>query len=129
MDDNDWIKSVNGKGIYTSGELKGGRVTSDGRLTVNEYIQVNGIATDGADCPSNGLIGTDASGKSLNCVNKKWTSAGLGRQGYYCRYTSMSKGKSEDYVGYVPRTDRNCPVISPGQIQGECACMKIILDY
>ena len=30
MDDNDWIRSVNNKGIYTGGQLKGGTVRADG---------------------------------------------------------------------------------------------------
>lgn len=129
MTDSTWIKAFNGKSIYTSGEIKGGAVTSDGRLTAGEFVQVNGVATAGNGCSPNGLVGRDAAGGILSCQSGVWKSSGAGKPGYYCRYTSMSKGKSEDYVGYTPRTDRNCPVISPGEIQGECACMKVILDY
>lgn len=65
-----------------------------------------------------------------NCQSGVWISPGKGRSGYYCRRTSFDKGRSDDYVGYTPRTDDNCPVINPGQTpNGYCSCMKIILDY
>lgn len=66
----------------------------------------------------------------FNCQSGVWVSPGKGRSGYYCRRTSFDKGRSDDYVGYTPRTDDNCPVIQPGQApNGYCSCMKIILDY
>lgn len=72
MDDNDWIKSVNGKGIYTSGQLRGGAVVSEGRLTANEYIQIDGLAVAGSRCSPNGLIGRDFKGSTLSCQDGVW---------------------------------------------------------
>ncbi|MBE3289174.1 shufflon system plasmid conjugative transfer pilus tip adhesin PilV [Enterobacter cloacae complex sp. P31C] len=129
MSDDDWMRSLNDKNIYTGGQVRAGTILSNGRLTTNEFLQLSQVATAGTSCSPNGLVGRDVSGGILTCQNGVWVSGGKGREGYYCRYTSMSKGKSEDYVGLEPRTDRNCPVISLGQIQGECACMKVILDY
>ncbi|CAK8741743.1 hypothetical protein SODG_005061 [Sodalis praecaptivus] len=40
MDDNDWIRSVNNKGIYTGGQLKGGTVRADGRLSTDEFLHL-----------------------------------------------------------------------------------------
>lgn len=128
--DPDWVRVYNGKSFFTSGELHGGTLTTDGRATIGEFIQINGVAAENTGCSPNGLVGRDGSGAILSCTDGAWKKSGGGKPGYYCRYTSMSKGKSDDYVGYTPRTDRKCGVISPGMApQGECSCMKIMLDY
>ncbi|WP_426911393.1 shufflon system plasmid conjugative transfer pilus tip adhesin PilV, partial [Serratia bockelmannii] len=46
MDDNDWSRSVNNKGIYTGGQLNGGSVRADGRASVGEYLQLDGQAQE-----------------------------------------------------------------------------------
>lgn len=76
MDDNDWIKSVNGKGIYTSGQLKGGTVRADGRASVGEYLQLDGTANAGWGCSPNGLVGRTPEGILLSCQNGIWKSLG-----------------------------------------------------
>lgn len=78
MDDNDWIKSVNGKGIYTSGQLRGGTVRADGRMSVGEYLQLEGQAVEGTSCPSNGLLGRTNEGVTLYCKNGIWTNGNSG---------------------------------------------------
>ncbi|WP_413479275.1 shufflon system plasmid conjugative transfer pilus tip adhesin PilV [Serratia proteamaculans] len=77
MDDNDWIKSVNGKGIYTSGQLKGGTVRADGRASVGEYLQLDGVATEGQGCSPNGLQGRNSAGSVLSCVNGVWKTSSI----------------------------------------------------
>ncbi|CAI2156276.1 shufflon system plasmid conjugative transfer pilus tip adhesin PilV [Serratia entomophila] len=77
MDDNDWIKSVNGKGIYTSGQLKGGTVRADGRASVGEYLQLDGVATEGQGCSPNGLQGRNPAGAILSCVNGVWKTSSI----------------------------------------------------
>jgi len=72
MDDNDWIKSVNGKGIYTSGQLKGGTIRADGRASVGEYLQLDGTANAGDGCSPNGLVGRTPEGILLSCQNGIW---------------------------------------------------------
>ncbi|WP_081375882.1 shufflon system plasmid conjugative transfer pilus tip adhesin PilV [Serratia fonticola] len=76
MDDNDWIRSVNNKGIYTGGQLKGGTVRADGRASVGEYLQLDGTANVGWGCSPNGLVSRDASGAILYCQNGLWTASG-----------------------------------------------------
>lgn len=67
MDDNNWIKSLNGKGIYTSGQLKGGSVRADGRLSTGDVLQLDGIHSVGEKCSPNGLISRDNTGGVLSC--------------------------------------------------------------
>ena len=130
MSDSTWIRAYGGKSIYTDGEIKGGAVTSNGRVTAGEFLQVNGVAGAGNGCAPNGLIGRDYSGAILSCENGVWTASGKGKSGFYCRYTSFDAGRSEDYVGYVmPAALPGCKLIVPGQYQGSCSCMKVMLDY
>ncbi|MFT4464717.1 MAG: shufflon system plasmid conjugative transfer pilus tip adhesin PilV [Sodalis sp. (in: enterobacteria)] len=76
MTDSTWIRAFGGKSIYTSGELKGGRVRADGRLSTGEYLQLDGTAQPGAGCGPNGLVGRTSEGALLSCTNGRWTSGG-----------------------------------------------------
>ncbi|WP_241810725.1 shufflon system plasmid conjugative transfer pilus tip adhesin PilV, partial [Serratia sp. 14-2641] len=76
MEDNDWIRSVNNKGIYTGGQIKGGTVRADGRASVGEYLQLDGTANVGWGCSPNGLLSRDISGAVLYCQNGIWTASG-----------------------------------------------------
>ena len=82
MDDNDWIKSINNKGIYTGGQLKGGSVRADGRASVGEYLQLDGTANEGWGCSPNGLVGRTGDGALLYCQNGLWRSTGKGNGAY-----------------------------------------------
>jgi len=130
MSDNTWIRAYNNKSIYTGGEVQAGTITSNARMTANEFLQINGVATAGATCSPNGLLGRSATGAIMSCDDGIWKKPDSGQSGYYCRRTSFDKGRSDDYVGFTPRTDDNCPVIKPGDPpQGYCSCIKIKLDY
>ncbi|MGL5384695.1 MAG: shufflon system plasmid conjugative transfer pilus tip adhesin PilV [Serratia sp. (in: enterobacteria)] len=76
MEDNDWIRSVNNKGIYTGGQIKGGTVRADGRASVGEYLQLDGTANAGWGCSPNGLVGRTSEGVLLSCQNGIWKSLG-----------------------------------------------------
>lgn len=129
MTDNSWVRSVNNKGIYTGGELRGGTVTSEGNMIAGDIVQINGVREVGASC-SGHQVATDSKGELVSCQNGKMQKSAAGVPGYYCRRTSFDKGRSDDYVGYTPRTDDNCPVIQPGQApNGYCSCIKVLLDY
>nr|ULG17690.1 PilV [Serratia proteamaculans]ULG17771.1 PilV [Serratia proteamaculans] len=82
MDDNDWIKSINNKGIYTGGQLKGGSVRADGRASVGEYLQLDGTANEGWGCSPNGLVGRTGDGALLYCQNGLWRGTGKGNGAY-----------------------------------------------
>lgn len=101
MSDSDWIRAVNNKGLYTAGQIKGGTVRSDGRLSTGEYLQLDAVATAGAACSPNGLIGRDASGAVMSCQNGVWTLGGSLRQ-QEC--TQMGNYTGRDF------TEHRCPV-------------------
>ncbi len=63
MSDGSWVRSVNNKGIYTGGQVKGGTVRADGRLYTGEYLQLERTAVAGASCSPNGLVGRDNTGQ------------------------------------------------------------------
>ncbi|KAB1469222.1 shufflon system plasmid conjugative transfer pilus tip adhesin PilV, partial [Cronobacter sakazakii] len=98
MTDSTWIRAYNGKSIYTSGniradgtvtadtvqaknvnatsitgnEITGNNIRSNGRLQVGEFVQLEGVATVGAACSPNGLVGRDAAGAILSCQSGMW---------------------------------------------------------
>ncbi|MCZ7807185.1 shufflon system plasmid conjugative transfer pilus tip adhesin PilV, partial [Pseudomonas aeruginosa] len=37
-----------------------------------EYLQLNGVATEGAGCSPNGLVGRNAAGLTLSCQSGVW---------------------------------------------------------
>ncbi|WGK60121.1 shufflon system plasmid conjugative transfer pilus tip adhesin PilV [Pantoea sp. SS70] len=123
-------------------------ITAGGNVTANNDVLANGtlrsahdaviggilklqqVNTVGTYCDTWGAVSRDGAGAILSCQSGVWAKSAQGRTGYYCRRTSFDKGRSDDYVGYTPRTDDNCPVIQPGQApNGYCSCIKIILDY
>ncbi|WP_426575570.1 shufflon system plasmid conjugative transfer pilus tip adhesin PilV (plasmid) [Xenorhabdus stockiae] len=84
MSDDNWIRSLNDKGISTGGpikagsieskgEVKAGSIQSTGRVSTDEFLQL-GIAAVGAACNSNGLIGRDKDGNILSCKSRVWKS-------------------------------------------------------
>ncbi len=76
MSDKDWIRTVNNKGISTGGQLKGGSVRADGRLSTGEFLSLEGVAVEGRGCSPNGLVGRDSLGKVLSCQSGLWKSTG-----------------------------------------------------
>nr|WP_249932673.1 shufflon system plasmid conjugative transfer pilus tip adhesin PilV [Escherichia coli] len=71
MTDSQWIRAVGGKGIITSGEIKGGKVSggtvrSDGRLSTGEYLQLDKTAVANTKCSPDGLVGRDSKGAILS---------------------------------------------------------------
>jgi len=77
MSDTDWVRAINNKNIYTGGQVRGGTVRADGRLSVGEYLQLEGQASAGNGCSPNGLVGRDAEGGGLSCKNGVWQTQGL----------------------------------------------------
>ncbi|CNG52646.1 shufflon system plasmid conjugative transfer pilus tip adhesin PilV [Yersinia similis] len=76
MSDNDWVRSVNNKSIATGGQIKGGNIRSDGRLSVGEVLQLEQVNSAGGECSSNGLVSRDASGALLSCQSGVWGTHG-----------------------------------------------------
>ncbi|EHS9506848.1 TPA: shufflon system plasmid conjugative transfer pilus tip adhesin PilV [Escherichia coli] len=82
MSDSSWLRSVNNKGIYTGGQVKGGTVRADGRLYTGEYLQLEKTATAGASCSPNGLVGRDSTGAILSCQSGTWRTSGSSNGSY-----------------------------------------------
>ena len=99
MTDASWIRAYNGKNVYSSGQLRGGSIQSDGdmnaagnasinggvytnylqtngRLSVGEFAMFNGVSYAGNGCSPSGLQGRDPSGALLSCVNGLWKKGG-----------------------------------------------------
>ncbi|ECC1750231.1 shufflon system plasmid conjugative transfer pilus tip adhesin PilV [Salmonella enterica subsp. diarizonae] len=76
MSDNDWVRSLNNKGIYTGGQLKGGSVRSDGDLSAGGILKLDQVNVAGTWCPQNGAISHDNSGGILSCQSGRWKNQG-----------------------------------------------------
>lgn len=79
MSDPTWIRSYADKGIYTGGEIRGGKLTSEGRTEVGEFLLLDGVAVEGTGCSPNGLLGRSTVGASLSCQSGVWRSSGGGK--------------------------------------------------
>lgn len=95
MSDDQWVRSVNNKNIYTGGQVRGGSVRADGRLSTGEALLLEGIYSADSDCSPNGLAGRDASGAILSCQNGKWKGSSWNGEyhylgGYTSSYTSTN---------------------------------------
>lgn len=89
MSDDQYVRAVNNKNIYTGGQVRGGTVRADGRLSTGEALQLDGVFTAGTGCSPNGLVGRDASGALLSCQDGIWRgTSGSGEYHYLGGYTS-----------------------------------------
>lgn len=73
MSDDQWVRSVNNKNIYTGGQMRAGNLRSDGNVSAGGVLTQDQINTAGAACTIIGAISHDATGSTLSCVNKIWT--------------------------------------------------------
>lgn len=101
MTDDGWVRSVYDKGIYTGGQVQAGTIQSNGRMTTNEFVQINGVATAGWACSPNGLVGRDASGGILSCQSGVWTSSG--------KVSSFEVVQGNDACGKYVYSKAYCP--------------------
>lgn len=76
MTDNEWIRSLNNKSIYTGGQLKGGSVRSDSDLSAGGVLKLDQTNYAGTWCPQTGAISHDSSGGILSCQSGVWISSG-----------------------------------------------------
>ncbi|HEN3613553.1 TPA: shufflon system plasmid conjugative transfer pilus tip adhesin PilV [Yersinia enterocolitica] len=75
MTDSDWVRAINNKNIYTGGQVRGGSVRADGRLSTGEVLQLDQVNTAGNGCSPNGLVSRDATGAILSCQSGVWKTA------------------------------------------------------
>jgi len=101
MTDPTWIRAYNGKNVYTSGQMRAGSMRSDGRTEVGEFLDLQGVAVVDAGCAPNGLVGREADGSALNCVNGIWKRAGGLSESVTVFSTYVSRGSMWAYA-YCP---------------------------
>ncbi len=99
MSDSTWIRAYSNKNVYTGGQIRGGSVQADGRLTVGEFAQLNGVANAGAGCSPNGLQGRTAAGQILSCVNGVWASSGGKPRKSFYYYSNYNNSYNYSYIG------------------------------
>lgn len=77
-DDNDrtYYVDPNQTSVLNSAQLRGS-LSVAGRISVGEYLEIQGQASLGAGCSPNGLVARDAAGSPLYCVSGKWSSPGV----------------------------------------------------
>lgn len=83
MSDGTWVRSYADKNVYTGGQMYAGSMRSIGRMTADEYVQVNGVATENAGCSPNGLVARDSVGLLLSCQSGIWKKASGSDSGFY----------------------------------------------
>lgn len=94
-----YLKPWNNGGVTVVGGGGGsGQLLTTGRLTSNEYIQPNGLATAGVACAPNGLIATSGSGP-LFCQNGVWGSANAS---WHNAWTYIGAGGGVDTNAWIP---------------------------
>ncbi|MGN2495083.1 shufflon system plasmid conjugative transfer pilus tip adhesin PilV [Citrobacter portucalensis] len=96
MTDSSWIRAYQNKGIYTGGQVQAGTVQSNGRMTANEFLQINGVATAGWGCSPNGLVGRDAAGGILSCQSGIWKS---GQIKFTTQVYNIGQNVKDQYIG------------------------------
>ncbi|QCI14084.1 shufflon system plasmid conjugative transfer pilus tip adhesin PilV [Pseudomonas putida] len=101
--DANWVRVLNDKGLYTGGQVRGGTLQADGRVTVGEYLDIESTAVEGQACPKIGIQSKNNVGAPLTCqcltpscqsgVWKSASNASLGEKviGGYVSYHDSSK--------------------------------------
>ncbi|EEP5105107.1 shufflon system plasmid conjugative transfer pilus tip adhesin PilV [Salmonella enterica] len=75
MSDNDWLRILNNKGFYTGGEIRGGKVRSDGNVSVGGVLDLDQINVANTYCPKDGSVSRTATGAPLSCQSGIWASS------------------------------------------------------
>ncbi|MHC5208979.1 shufflon system plasmid conjugative transfer pilus tip adhesin PilV [Pseudomonas chlororaphis] len=109
MSDPAWVRSYGDKGVYTGGEMRGGKLTSTGRTEVGEYVKLNAVVNEGDYCEADGLVSRHASGL-LICQGNRWARSkntrnfaiSTGQIKFECTYGGFDMSMTDyDYVRYA----------------------------
>ncbi|EAU4783691.1 shufflon system plasmid conjugative transfer pilus tip adhesin PilV [Salmonella enterica subsp. enterica serovar Give] len=76
MSDSSWMRSLNNKGIYTAGEIRGGQLRSDGNVSVAGILTLDQINVADTSCPTDGAVSRTVTGAPLSCQSGLWTLSG-----------------------------------------------------
>lgn len=101
MSDSSWIRSLNNKGIYTAGEIRGGQLRSDGDASVAGILKLEKINVADTSCPTNGAVSRTATGAPLSCQSGLWRSGG--------KVSSFEMVQGNDACGKYVYSKAYCP--------------------
>lgn len=74
MLDNNWVSSINNKGISTGGQMKAGALRANGNVSAGGVLELDQVNVAGTSCPKNGNVSRDALGATLSCQSGVWRS-------------------------------------------------------
>lgn len=89
MSDSSWMRSLNNKGIYTAGEIRGGQIRSEGDVSAGGILKLGQINVAGTKCPTDGAISRTAIGATLSCQDGRWVLGGGIGQTFYSEVTHL----------------------------------------
>ncbi|EEE1598420.1 shufflon system plasmid conjugative transfer pilus tip adhesin PilV [Salmonella enterica subsp. enterica serovar Oslo] len=72
MTDSSYLRSLNNKGIYTAGEIRGGQLRSDGNVSVAGILTLDQINVADTSCPTDGAVSRTVTGAPLSCQSGRW---------------------------------------------------------
>ncbi|EDO1895678.1 shufflon system plasmid conjugative transfer pilus tip adhesin PilV [Salmonella enterica] len=101
MSDNDWLRILNNKGFYTGGEIRGGKVRSDGNVSVGGVLDLDKINVANTYCPKDGSVSRTATGAPLSCQSGVWTSSG--------KVSAFEVVQGNDACGKYANSKAYCP--------------------
>lgn len=119
MQDATWIRAYGNKNIYTAGTVLGGSLTSSGRVTAGEYVDIQSSQAWGGGCSPNGLLTKNTNGQLMICRSGSWQNSGrqitLTNLPYFSGMTAAATGVTyTNDLGY----HHLCVVSRVGDAQG-----------
>lgn len=90
MSDSTWIRAYAGRSIWTPQTLQAdaqvstGSLYSWGRARTGEWLQIDGVASEGVGCWPSGLVAQDGNGRLLACQGGVWQAPGSVPSGTMC---------------------------------------------
>ena len=111
--------------LNASGDIFAETIHANGRISTNEYLQIDGIALENTACSPDGLIGRDNDGNILSCQSgiwKKIAGTPTGMIGYFATAACPSgwlladgSNGTIDMRGVFPRGLDNGKGLDPGR--------------
>ncbi len=111
--------------LNASGDIFAETIHANGRISTNEYLQIDGIALENTACSPDGLIGRDNDGNILSCQSgiwKKIAGTPAGMIGYFATASCPSgwlladgSNGTIDMRGVFPRGLDNGRGLDPGR--------------
>ncbi|WP_244193552.1 shufflon system plasmid conjugative transfer pilus tip adhesin PilV [Pantoea cypripedii] len=93
MSDDDWVRAVNNKNIYTGGQVRGGSLRADGNVSAGGVLTQDQVNTADTSCNITGARSHDASGAPLSCQSGVWKDSDANLKQDQCTQIGNSQGR------------------------------------